>query len=211
MADDQSTPPLPPEVAVLPLRGTVSFPLSVQPLAVNRPVSVESVNRALGGDRMVLLVLQEGEADDPTADQMKRIGTVGIIRQMARNPSASTSSSKASRACGPTWSRAPGTSMRAQITPMPGAGRTNDRGGRVRPPPAGADRARAVARERPLAGAARRRRAASTIRCGSPTCSRSLLDMKADEKQPLLEAERAAHEAAVGRRRRSRARSRCSR
>jgi ATP-dependent Lon protease len=59
----------------------------VQPLAVNRPVSVESVNRALGGDRMLLLVLQEGELDDPGPDQVKRIGTVGIIRQMARNPS----------------------------------------------------------------------------------------------------------------------------
>jgi endopeptidase La len=82
-----STPPLPPEVAVLPLRGTVAFPLSVQPLAVNRPVSVESVNRALGSDRMLLLTLQEGDADDPGPEDVKRIGTVGIIRQMARNPS----------------------------------------------------------------------------------------------------------------------------
>jgi ATP-dependent Lon protease len=82
-----TTPPLPPELPVLPLRGTVAFPLSVQPLAVNRPVSVESVNRALAGDRMLLLVLQDGELDDPGPDQVKRIGTVGIIRQMARNPS----------------------------------------------------------------------------------------------------------------------------
>ena len=88
MPESPSTiPPLPPELPVLPLRGTVAFPLSVQPLAVNRPVSVESVNRALAGDRMLLLVLQEGELDDPGPDQVKRIGTVGIIRQMARNPS----------------------------------------------------------------------------------------------------------------------------
>ncbi len=86
MADETSTPPLPPEIAVLPLRGTVAFPLTVQPLAVNRPVSVESVNRALGGDRMLLLVLQEGDAEDPGPDQVRRIGTVAIIRQMARNP-----------------------------------------------------------------------------------------------------------------------------
>jgi len=71
---------------VLPLRGTVAFPLSVQPLAVNRPVSVESVNRALGSDRMLLLVLQDGDAEDPGPEQVRRIGTVGIIRQMARNP-----------------------------------------------------------------------------------------------------------------------------
>ena len=63
MPESTSTiPALPPELPVLPLRGTVAFPLSVQPLAVNRPVSVESVNRALAGDRMVLLVLQEGSS-----------------------------------------------------------------------------------------------------------------------------------------------------
>ncbi len=88
MAESTPTvPPLPPELPVLPLRATVAFPLSVQPLAVNRAVSVESVNRALGGDRMLLLALQDGELDDPGPDQVKRIGTVGIIRQMARNPS----------------------------------------------------------------------------------------------------------------------------
>jgi ATP-dependent Lon protease len=88
MAEPQPVvPQLPPEIVVLPLRGTVSFPLSVQPLAVNRPVSVESVNRALGGDRMVLLLLQEGDDEDPSPDKMKRVGTVGLIRQMARNPS----------------------------------------------------------------------------------------------------------------------------
>ena len=65
-----ATPPLPPELPVLPLRGTVAFPLSVQPLAVNRPVSVESVNRALGADRMLLLVLQQGENDDPGPDEV---------------------------------------------------------------------------------------------------------------------------------------------
>jgi ATP-dependent Lon protease len=87
MADPQSTPPqLPPEVSVLPLRGTVAFPLSVQPLAVNRPVSVESVNRALGGDRMLLLVLQDEDAEDPTPEQIRRVGTVALVRQMVRNP-----------------------------------------------------------------------------------------------------------------------------
>ena len=88
MADPTPTPPpqLPPEVSVLPLRGAVAFPLSVQPLAVNRPVSVESVNRALGGDRMLLLTLQEGDAEDPPPEQLARVGTVAMIRQMVRNP-----------------------------------------------------------------------------------------------------------------------------
>src|SRR6185369_3910725 len=62
----ESTPPtLPSELPVLPLRRTVAFPLTLQPLAVNRPVSIETVNRALSTDRLVLLVLQRSDADDP--------------------------------------------------------------------------------------------------------------------------------------------------
>nr|MCU0255604.1 endopeptidase La [Vicinamibacterales bacterium] len=79
-------PPLPPDLPVLPLRQAVVFPLTVQPLAVNRPVSVASVNRALAGDRMLLLVMQASEADDPPVDDLKRVGTVAVIRQMAKNP-----------------------------------------------------------------------------------------------------------------------------
>jgi endopeptidase La len=69
---------------VLPLRSTVVFPLTVQPLAVNRPVSVDAVNRALAADRMLVLVMQVGDADDPTPAQLRRVGTVAVIRQMAK-------------------------------------------------------------------------------------------------------------------------------
>src|SRR4029450_6508295 len=81
----ESTPPtLPSELPVLPLRRTVAFPLTLQPLAVNRPVSIETVNRALASDRLVLLLLQETEHDDPGPDDLRKIGTVGVIRQMAK-------------------------------------------------------------------------------------------------------------------------------
>src|SRR5262245_43787342 len=81
----QPTPPaLPAELPVLPLRRTVAFPLTLQPLAVNRPVSIETVNRALGADRLILLLLQEGDEEDPGPNDLKPIGTVGVIRQMAK-------------------------------------------------------------------------------------------------------------------------------
>jgi ATP-dependent Lon protease len=84
-SDEQSgTPQLPSELPVLPLRRSVVFPLTVAPLAVSRPVSIEAVNRALATDRMVLLLLQDNEEDEPGPDDLKRIGTVGIIRQMAK-------------------------------------------------------------------------------------------------------------------------------
>jgi ATP-dependent Lon protease len=62
----------------------VAFPLTLQPLAVNRPMSVEAVNRALAGDRLVLLLLQRGDDEDPAVDRMHDYGTIGIVRQMAR-------------------------------------------------------------------------------------------------------------------------------
>jgi ATP-dependent Lon protease len=84
MAEPTAPPPLPSELPVLPLRRTVAFPLTLQPLAVNRPVSIESVNRALGADRLIVMLLQENDTDDPNPDDLRKVGTVGIIRQMAK-------------------------------------------------------------------------------------------------------------------------------
>ncbi len=84
MAETSQTPPLPSDVPVVPLRGAVVLPMTVAPLGVSRGVSVEAVNRALAGDRMVLLVLQKTEGDEPSADDLYRVGTVAMIRQMAK-------------------------------------------------------------------------------------------------------------------------------
>jgi ATP-dependent Lon protease len=83
----EPTPPVfPAELPVIPLRRTVAFPMTIQPLAVNRPMSVEAVNSALAGDRMVLLLLQRGDEDEPDVKQMYDVGTIGVVRQMARGP-----------------------------------------------------------------------------------------------------------------------------
>src|SRR3954468_8396639 len=84
MAETTQPPPLPNELPVVPLRGAVVLPMTVAPLGVSRPISVEAVNKALGGDRMVLLLTQKNETDDPGADDLHRVGTVAIIRQMAK-------------------------------------------------------------------------------------------------------------------------------
>ncbi|HTM05473.1 MAG TPA: endopeptidase La [Vicinamibacterales bacterium] len=116
----EPTPPqLPSELPVLPLRRTVTFPLTLQPIAVNRPVSIESVNRALSGDRMVLLLLQENEEDEPGPQDLRKIGTVGLIRQMAKVPGGiNVIIEGVARVRADVVTRT-GTSMRAQITPMP--------------------------------------------------------------------------------------------
>jgi ATP-dependent Lon protease len=86
MAESPETLALPSELPVLPLRGAVVLPMTVAPLGVSRPMSIEAINRALSGDRMVLLLLQKGEEDDPSPDGLHRIGTVAIVRQMAKAP-----------------------------------------------------------------------------------------------------------------------------
>ena len=84
MAETTHTPPLPNELPVVPLRGAVVLPMTVAPLGVSRAVSVEAVNKALAGDRMVLLLLQKNDNDDPGPDDLHRVGTVAIVRQMAK-------------------------------------------------------------------------------------------------------------------------------
>ena len=116
---DPIPPTLPSELPILPLRRTVAFPLTLQPLAVNRPVSIESVNRALGSDRLILLLLQRNDNDDPTPDDLFRVGTVGIIRQMAKGGGGiNVIIEGVARVRADVVTRT-GTSMRAQITPMP--------------------------------------------------------------------------------------------
>jgi ATP-dependent Lon protease len=85
MATDART--YPSELPVLALRQTVVFPLTLQPLAISRPTSVESVNRALASDRLLFLTLQTDDREEPEATDLRPIGTIAAIRQMAKVPS----------------------------------------------------------------------------------------------------------------------------
>ena len=80
------TPQLPAELPVIPLRGSVVLPLAVSPLSVSRQVSIDAVQRALSGDRMVVFLKQKQDIEDPTPDDLHRVGTVAIIRQMSAGP-----------------------------------------------------------------------------------------------------------------------------
>ncbi len=72
---------------VLPLRGAVAFPDTVVPLAVGQPRSVEMVNDALTGDRLVALVAsREPEADEPSPEQLYEVGVLGVIARMLKAP-----------------------------------------------------------------------------------------------------------------------------
>jgi len=76
----------PSELPVVPLRQTVVFPLTLQPLAISRPMSIEAVNRALAADRLLFLSLQNNDKDEPEPADLRPIGTIAAIRQMAKAP-----------------------------------------------------------------------------------------------------------------------------
>ena len=76
----------PSDLPVLALRDTVVFPLTLQPLSVARAISIESINRALASDRLLFLAQQTTDSDDPQPGDLKPIGTIAVVRQMAKAP-----------------------------------------------------------------------------------------------------------------------------
>jgi ATP-dependent Lon protease len=77
-------------IPILPLRGTVVFPLTVVPLAAAQPRSLRLIDEVMSGDRAVGLVLQnDAEMEGAGPDDIKQIGTLGSILQMMRVPDGS--------------------------------------------------------------------------------------------------------------------------
>ena len=75
---------------LLPLRGTVVFPLTVVPLAAAQPRSLRLIDQVMSGDRTVGLVMQhDAEKEGAGPDDVHRIGTIATIHQMMRVPDGS--------------------------------------------------------------------------------------------------------------------------
>lgn len=78
------------ELPILPLRGTVVFPLTVVPLAAAQPRSLRLIDAVMSGDRRVGLVMQKDpEQEGAGPDDVYRIGTIATIHQMMRVPDGS--------------------------------------------------------------------------------------------------------------------------
>ncbi len=80
-------PDVPEVLPLLPLRGTVVFPMTLLPLAAGQPRSLRLIDDVISGNRLVGMVLQknaEQEAAGP--GETYEIGTVANIHQMMRVP-----------------------------------------------------------------------------------------------------------------------------
>jgi len=72
---------------VVPVRNMVLFPGVVLPLMIGRRKSVQAIERAVELDRPVALLLQKEEAvEDPSADDLHRVGTVADIVRYITSP-----------------------------------------------------------------------------------------------------------------------------
>jgi ATP-dependent Lon protease len=74
-------------LAVLPLRDIVVFPHMIVPLFVGRDKSVRALEAVMKEDKQILLVAQKNAAqDDPSPDDIYRVGTVSTILQLLKLP-----------------------------------------------------------------------------------------------------------------------------
>jgi ATP-dependent Lon protease len=74
-------------LAVLPLRDIVVFPHMIVPLFVGREKSVRALEAVMKDDKQILLVAQKNATqDDPSVDDIYRVGTVSTILQLLKLP-----------------------------------------------------------------------------------------------------------------------------
>jgi ATP-dependent Lon protease len=74
-------------MAVLPLRDIVVFPHMIVPLFVGREKSVRALEAVMQDDKQILLVAQRNATqDDPSVDDIYRLGTVSTILQLLKLP-----------------------------------------------------------------------------------------------------------------------------
>ncbi|MGD9185182.1 MAG: endopeptidase La [Desulfobacterales bacterium] len=82
----QAKTDIPSELPILPLRNTVAFPFSMMPLSVGIPRSVNLVNDALNGDRLIGLVgMKYPEIEEPLPGQTYEVGTIAKVEHVTRS------------------------------------------------------------------------------------------------------------------------------
>ncbi|MDE3089748.1 MAG: endopeptidase La [Chloroflexota bacterium] len=86
--EQENTPGIPNELPILPLRGTVVYPLTVLPLNVGQERSIRLVDEAATSQtRLIgLATMKDEKVEDAGPDDVFAIGTVAVIHRMLRAP-----------------------------------------------------------------------------------------------------------------------------
>jgi ATP-dependent Lon protease len=81
---------VPDELPILPLRDTVLFPNSFMPLAVARESSVQLIDDAIAGSKVIGVVTQrDPSVEEPQRDDLYTVGTASQIHKMFKLPDGS--------------------------------------------------------------------------------------------------------------------------
>lgn len=84
---DIQTIEIPDQLPLLPVRDIVVFPYMVLPLFVGREMSIKAIEAALAGNRMIFLATQKAlDVENPTPEDIHKVGTIGIIMRMLKLP-----------------------------------------------------------------------------------------------------------------------------
>ena len=87
MAKNNPAPAVSDLLPVLPLRDVVVYPHMVIPLFVGRDKSMRALERAMEGERQILLVAQKSpDIDDPAVGDLHQIGTLAGVLQLLKLP-----------------------------------------------------------------------------------------------------------------------------
>jgi ATP-dependent Lon protease len=74
-------------IPILPLRGVVVFPQTAVPLTIGQARSINLVDDAAGGDRLIGLVAsKKPEVENPKPEDLFTVGTIAIIHRLFRAP-----------------------------------------------------------------------------------------------------------------------------
>lgn len=88
---DDTQDVIPDEIAILPLRNTVLFPGVVLPITVGRDKSIQAVNDAYKGDKLVGVVAQkDSNVEEPGVDDLEKIGSIAKIIKLIKMPDGGT-------------------------------------------------------------------------------------------------------------------------
>ncbi len=78
---------IPDMLPVLPVRDIVIFPYMIIPLFVGREMSIKAIDKALSTNRLILLLTQKDlNIENPTPEDLYRVGTVGLVMRMLKLP-----------------------------------------------------------------------------------------------------------------------------
>ncbi len=87
LEDEGTAIDLPEELPILPLRGMVVYPQTAIPLTVGQERSIQLVDDAVAGNRMVGLVASKDPSlGTPGPDQVQTLGTLATIHRLFRTP-----------------------------------------------------------------------------------------------------------------------------